>query len=140
MIKLGFPLDVQDNWPPYDVEHLWAEQAEIGYTIDSIPFFLKDLALGDLISARIGKYNYVTKWSITQKSGNSTVWIMELHKNDSVDRLKRLGCQVEGGEADRLYAVNVPRELKFNLVEGLLSSYLTSELIEIAYPAVRHVT
>jgi hypothetical protein len=138
MIKLGFELDVQDGWPPYDVEHLWVEQTEAGYIIKSVPFFLKELALGDTITAVIGEYNYVKSWNIVEKSGNSTFWIIVSETSDVLDRLEALGCDVEGGAMTSLYSVNIPRALKFDTVDSILSSYVSAGSIDVAYPAIRH--
>jgi hypothetical protein len=138
MIKLGFELDVQDGWPPFEVEHLWAEQTDAGYVVKSVPFFVKDMALDDTISASIGEYNYVKDWHLLEKSGNSTLWIIKNSETDILDKLEGAGCHVEGGAMPELYSVNVPKALDFGVIEALISPNTANGSIDVAYPAVRH--
>lgn len=138
MMKLGFKLDVQDGWPPFEIEHLWVEKQGKLYSIENAPFFVKNLAVGDLISAEIDEYNYVINWKVEKKSGNSTAWIIINKKNDVLDKLELFGCQVEGGPLSDFYSVNIPNIVDFSEIEKILSSSSDDGFIDVAYPAVRH--
>jgi hypothetical protein len=52
--KIAFPLDRdEDGYPPDDVETLWGWETKPGlYCIDNIPFFVKGISPGDVVSAK----------------------------------------------------------------------------------------
>lgn len=47
-----FELDVQDGWPPVASERVWAyDRGDDTYVIDNPPWFVRDLAVGDVVRA-----------------------------------------------------------------------------------------
>lgn len=47
-----FELDAEDGWPPVSGERLWAtSRGGDRYTIENVPWFVRDLAVGDLVLA-----------------------------------------------------------------------------------------
>ena len=51
MKKLFLNLEVIDGYPPVSMESIWAEETEEGYLkINNIPFYSKEVSLGDIVS------------------------------------------------------------------------------------------
>jgi hypothetical protein len=49
-----FELAVEDGWPPVASERLWAfHLGDDRYRIDNVPWFVRDLAVGDVVRARL---------------------------------------------------------------------------------------
>lgn len=137
MRKIGFSLEVEDDWPPYDVEHLWAEDHPHGYRIANVPFFVKGVALGDVISGSVDKDGYIRDWRVVEPSANSTVWIMELSATDVGGRLERLGCDFERADPFNLIAVNVGPSVGESTFFETFVDLEDRSAIEIAVPANR---
>ena len=138
MIEIGFPLEVEGNWPPYKVEHIHVDVVEGGYIVKSIPFFVRCISYEDILYVDLYEQNYVVDWRHIKKSKNKTLWIMEKEPSSILDEIETLGCGVEGGAIPELYSINVPGFLKFDQIDGLISKYQESGIIEVAYPSFRH--
>lgn len=51
MKKLFLNLEVIDGYPPVSMESIWAEVTEEGYLkVNNIPFYSKEISLGDIVS------------------------------------------------------------------------------------------
>ena len=49
-----FELTVEDGWPPVASERLWAfDLGDDRYQIDNVPWFVRDLAVGDVVRAQV---------------------------------------------------------------------------------------
>jgi len=49
-----FELTVEDGWPPVGSERLWAfDLGDNRYRIDNVPWFVRDLAVGDVVRAQM---------------------------------------------------------------------------------------
>jgi hypothetical protein len=135
--KLGFPLVVNDGWPPYDVEHIWVESTSEGYRVKSIPFFIKGIAYGDIVKATVDSNGYVDEWTTLIESPNSTLWILEHKKTDIADKLIQIGCLVEIEQIDSLIAVNVPADVNVDILDECLKLYENDGVISVAVPEDR---
>jgi len=138
MIKIGFPLEVEDKWPPYEVESINVDVVEGGYFFKNIPFFVRYISHEDILYVKLYEQNYVIEWRHLKKSKNTTPWIMEKEPSDILNEIEALGFGVEGGAIPELYSINVPGLLKFDQIDGLISKYQESGIIEVAYPSFRH--
>ncbi len=96
-----------------DWEELWASPVEGGgFRLDSTPFFVRDIAAGDVISAvetEEGRYRFER---VISRSGNSNfrIWLhdsMVQEREKIVQTLRDLGCHVEV-TLERLIAIDVP--------------------------------
>lgn len=56
-----------------EVESLWAEPVAAGYRIDNIPFYVQNLALGDVVAARQGEEGELLLEHLVSASGHTTV-------------------------------------------------------------------
>ena len=101
----GFP--TSQDW-----EELWATPIEGGgFRLKSTPFFIKDVALGDIVSAERTKEDWYRFERIISRSGNSNfrIWLddMVAHDGDKIaQELRELGCKVEI-TLERLIAIDV---------------------------------
>lgn len=111
--KLLFPLVVDsDGWPPVGSESIAAEVHTNGnFSILNPPLFVKDLSVRDLISVEFDDQGAVSGWQHVQRSGNSTVWVLQ-GAAPSLDELARyfleLKCNVERFSEIGLFSVDVP--------------------------------
>lgn len=139
MKKLGFRIgNIEDGWPPYDVEHMWVKECgDNTYKIENVPFFVSGIALGDIIFAKTDRLNYVSEWRLLHPSENSTVWILEHGATDITGRLAQLGCTFERGSPSSLLAINVPSSIDPETFFGALEDLEAAEIISIAVPADR---
>ena len=109
--KIYFQLEIdEDGYPPFDVESLWVSTIDKGSgIIDSIPFFVKGIALGDRV-AFDDDFNFVT---VEVPANNATIrvycpsWKKEV---DIKNILKEENCSWELSHLPSLIAINVPND------------------------------
>ena len=100
-VKIYFDLAPDENgYPPAKSEFLWSIPTQRGtYLIDNIPFFVRDISLGDEISAKKegGQLHFA---KLLKKSRNSTLRVL-LKKPGRTGALRKqlaaFGC---GSELD----------------------------------------
>lgn len=97
--KLFFELDVEDGYPPVAEEILWVEKLDNSLLrIDNIPFYTKEVSLGDIVSYTIKDGVYYFN-SIVKHSDNLTIRVVFLKKTVDIDEIYRsmekCGCEIE---------------------------------------------
>src|SRR5687768_5168122 len=98
-VKMIVPLKrVSDGYPPVDFEGLWVELIDDATArVDNIPFFCRDLALGDVVKVVHDgtEFRYL---STVRRSGNSLIRVV-YYPPAVPDDLRRLieafGCETE---------------------------------------------
>lgn len=100
----------EDGYPPVDYEGVWVEKlTETSGIIDNIPFFCRDVSLGDTVRFEMidDELRYV---STLETSGNSLLRVLYYDTDPSELRrlLEELGCETELDTIHRLIAVSVP--------------------------------
>jgi hypothetical protein len=106
-----------------ETETMWTLKREDGYEIDNIPFYVKELALGDVVSARVEVDGTLWFSKLVRPSGHSTIqlWFSSEHDVQPVrDELKRMGCASEVSDLPRLIAVDVPPSVSYAKVKEFL--------------------
>jgi hypothetical protein len=105
-------LEVIDDWPPVDVEGMWATSVgEDRYKIDNIPFHALGVSDQDVIAAGPGEEPGIWFREIIEPSEFSTVRIAvadEEDKQPARDLFKAIGCDSEGLETS-MFALSIPR-------------------------------
>ena len=101
----------EDGYPPEEWESIWTEVMSNGrLRVDNIPFYAKDLSLGDIIETKEKDGAFYLDNTV-ELSSNSTVRII-IFKLEMEDRIRkeliRSGCSIEGVGIDGLIAVNIP--------------------------------
>lgn len=141
-MKLTFSLDHLPGSEslPVRCESLHADMVDGAWRVANAPFFVQDLACGDLIKVVEMQATEVRSWQHIERSANSTVWLLatrDVPLKPLADALRDAGCQVEGLPQLNLCSVNVPPTVTAATLDALLAD--ASGLgIEVAYPAWRH--
>ena len=140
-VSLKFPLDVEEGWPPVAVESLPFERDGDEYQALTAPLFVKDLSVGDRISATVDADGSVVSWQHTYRSDRTTIWLLRLRQTDQVDdvlsALRAIDCNTVGLDSVGSYSVDVPGSVPIDAVDMVLDK-LDRESVAIAYPSMRH--
>ena len=141
-VKVHFKLEQdEDGYPPTDSEFLWCIPTERGtYVVDNIPFFARDISLGDEISAR--KKGTILQFSqLVRQSSNTTVRVL-IKKMEALEmireRLEALGCGTELMQDMLLIAVTIPPEAPIAETLSFLDGQAEQGNIGIEESAVRY--
>lgn len=121
-VKVFFELDQdEDGYPPCAVESVWAEKVgEDRFKIDNIPFYIRDLSIGDVVYAPKTSDGYPLFQKLLKRSENSTVRVLLLDESYRwllLETINKYGCEYEVGSPNILVAVNVPPTAD---IDGLL--------------------
>jgi hypothetical protein len=93
------------------------------FQVDSVPFFVKGVAVGDVVSAAETSENYYQYVRTVSHGGHSTyrLYIEEEPIGQTVQReLEGMGCSVEAAAQGSLIAVDVPPEREPQVREYLV--------------------
>ncbi|MYZ34511.1 MULTISPECIES: DUF4265 domain-containing protein [unclassified Streptomyces] len=127
-VRVLFPLEQDDGWPPVASERLWAIPVDVDLVrIDNVPWFVRDLSLNDIVRTRTDPRGALEAVRKISWSGNCTVRIIPYEpgrfSGDSqaiIDIFSPLGVQAEGIEQFGMIALNVPPSADISGVKGLL--------------------
>lgn len=141
MEKVRFALNADSGWPPVSSEAVWCEREGENYKLVNSPFFIPDLAYGDIISALPDSVNgHIFEYEIVEKSGHSVVWMMNnvgLDTSDFTALILELGCKIEGLDNFDLYSIDLPVHIDIDAFDGVISTFESMGL-NFAYPTWRH--
>jgi hypothetical protein len=110
------------------VETMWAVKVdpEKGYyKLDSIPFYAKSLAIGDILEAHYDEDEQaVVLEDIIEFSGHSTVQVVVMDTSVQADELRdifhKLGCSTEK-QMERYFAIDVPVNKDYGPIKRALT-------------------
>jgi hypothetical protein len=111
-VKVYFQLEPDEyGYPPTTSEFLWCVPTKRGsYVVDNIPFFAREISLGDEIAAE--KVDNILQFSrVLHESENSTVRVLlkKPHISEAIrDKLHGFGCGTELMDELSLLAVTLP--------------------------------
>src|SRR5215510_7558701 len=98
-IKVLFRLaQDSDDYPPVAVESVWATRATPkGYTLDNIPFFVREATFGDIVEAvEDGEGTWFLKLLIPSANSLLRVVLFDTTRlNELRQHLAELGCSTE---------------------------------------------
>lgn len=126
--RMAFNLPLEDDdpehpWPPYAVETMWVEVlGEDRYRVDNIPFFVKPLAVNDIVQGQRSGSNSAVVWfsDRLEWSGHSTVRVIFFSDEDQIlDALVEMGCSYE--RLRQIVAVDIPAGADVERVHAFLS-------------------
>jgi len=142
MEKVKFALGIEDEWPPVSSESIWCERVGENFKALNAPFFIPNLAYGDIFSAIPDSVNqHVFEFEVVEESGHSLIWLMNTAKVEITEKLKEifeLGCKYEGFPQFNLIALDVPPKINIYALDITIES-LESLGIAVAYPVWRHI-
>jgi hypothetical protein len=127
-VKIIVPLEQdEDGYPPVSSERIWALETSKGhYKLDNIPFFARELALGDIVSAvpEEGADEGILRYQqVIEPSGHSTFRVLvydETQVQEVCSLLERLGCGTEQSHLSRLVAIDIPPTVSLETVRQAL--------------------
>lgn len=126
LVKILF--EYEQSLQAASTESMWATPTPDGYQIDNIPFYAREVALGDVVSARPASDGALIFDRLVRPSGHSTVrlWFAAEHQDQVQgvrDHLRTLGCASELSDLPRLVAVDVPPEIDYAAIRVVLEDY-----------------
>ena len=129
MKKVLFNLEVIDGYPPVSMESTWAEVTEEGYfKINNIPFYSKEISLGDIVSVIQKEENYLLYDKTIISSKNSTLRIVFFNENQKfkdniLTKLIDFGCESEAFNVN-FYAINIPIQVDIEEIYIFLDGFV----------------
>lgn len=120
LYRVVFPCKFLDD--TLGTERLWCGKEMHGYRVDNIPFYVPNIALGDLI--KVEKVNGELWFEdLIRASGNSVIQLRILTNSSQSDVgriFEKLGCEWEGSDRADLIAISVPSQIDYAIVEEIL--------------------
>ena len=140
--KILFRLEKDsDDYPPNDWESLWAIETEKGfYRIDNIPFFVRGISPGDIVSVKKKNGELLFK-EVTTFSAHSVLRVIVFDEN-RIEGLENsmvsMGCDFEGSHIEGLIAFNIPPHVDFDKVTSYLKKGEDEGSWEYEEASLRH--
>ena len=133
--KVGFRLERDaDGYPPAENEWLWAARApDGGWMIDNIPWYSRDVSLGDVVEAEEDEDGQLWFRATAEPSGHSTLRVLRREQDAGLAaRLRRgleeLGCTTEQYSRKLpMLAVDVPDDVDITAVVAYLDEGETGD-------------
>jgi len=117
------------------------EQSADGLEALVPPLFLKDLAVGDVITADLDDEGWVSSWSHVKRSDHSTIWLLRMGEDPEralcLEAVRALGCDTAGSDQLGSYAIDVPGSIPIPAIDDILAR-LDRGSTAVAFPAMRH--
>jgi Domain of unknown function (DUF4265) len=141
-VKVLFHLEKdEDDYPPDDWESLWAQEIGGGsYKIDNIPFFVRGISVGDIVSVKKKEEDFVFN-VIEEYSSNSVIRVM-LFVPTKLDELKLkmsgFGCEFESSHIKGLISFDVPPTASFSDIVEYLQFGEDQEFWSYEEASIRH--
>ncbi len=130
-----------DGYPPDDWESLWAFETQKGiYCIDNIPFFIRGISSGDIISVII-KNNELFFKQVEKFSDHSVIRVIVFKETETENLRKKLndvGCESEKSHLEGLIAVDVPPQVSYQKVISFLQKGEDAGKWEYEEASIRH--
>lgn len=108
----------EDDWPPVAAETLWVSVCTLGYVVENIPFYVRGIASGDIVSA-VESDGFLEFNQVIERSGHGTVRIL-VNNVDDVSSVRAhllgLGAESEVSNIDTLFAVDIPPDADVNAI------------------------
>jgi hypothetical protein len=130
LVKIRFKLEQDDGWPPFTSEGLWAESlGDDLYRIDNTPWFVFDLASGDIVRAVTQDDGCLWAVERTQWAGRMTIRVIPQHEGDPTEAIQGvldaaapMGVSGEGFARIGMVALDVPQGADHAGLKRLLSN------------------
>ena len=111
-VEIWFPVKRDEKgYPKQPWEQLYAWPVGDGFQIDNVPFFVKDIAVGDVVAARPRETGWYQFDHVVRANGHSTFRIWLAQKASAaptvIEKIRQMGCQAEL-TLNRLIAIDAP--------------------------------
>lgn len=121
-VKILFEVECIDS-DEIEIESMWAIPQKEGYKIDNIPFYAKNVALNDIVTAEEIEGDLYAG-EVLFPSGHSTVRIYFFDTEsirDVIDTLKTQGCDAEISDNPNLVAIDIPAKINYSEIREYLN-------------------
>ena len=140
--RIRFDLEAdEDGHPPVGAEYVWCSSTPQGtYVVDNIPFYVRDVSLGDEITTDLANGEESFK-AVVRKSANTTVrvFVKDLENIQRYrEELNRLGCVTELSHIPGMFSVSMPPEAKVAEALAMLDSAYESKELGFEESSVRY--
>ncbi len=129
-VKVRFEVEGWEGLPA--AEGIWTVPTQKGYQIANIPFYVRGIALDDIISVHEDEDGTLCFQELLEESGHSTVRIF-FHNTDEMEPtralLKSMGCNSEKAN-EVLITVDVPPEAPYAGVNRILEERVQAGTLE----------
>jgi hypothetical protein len=139
-VKVRFVLEPDEHgYPPFETEDLWAAPIGDGtYRIDNAPFFVLDIAVGDIVRAAPDRHGVLWAGDRLISSGNCTIRIIPSEGRGPsrghqyvLDVFTMLGAGGEGfGSQMNIVVVSVPPDAPLAEIKRVLLRGVTDGIWE----------
>lgn len=140
-VKIKLVVEAGDD--NYIIENVWANKVGEYYRIDNIPFYAKNIALGDLVSVEYdNQENALYFEDFIEVSGNSVIRIIffKLELKDSICKeLEQLGCFWEGSDKESLISISIGKELDYNEIINYIKDQFKLGNIDYEEACIAHI-
>lgn len=129
-VKVLFEVENEDG--AVDIESVWAIPVREGYKIDNIPFYAREVACNDVVSAQANEDGALCYTGLRVASGHSTIrlWFAnEVNVTPVREHLRGIGCSSEL-DLPRLVAVDVPPSVPYSDVRAYLDAEEAAGILE----------
>lgn len=129
-VKVLFEIEDEDG--SVEIESVWAVPVQNGYQIDNIPFYAKEVAYGDIVSAKPDEDGMLRFTALVTASGHSTIRLWFANEMDVTpvrDALRGMGCPSEL-DLSRLVAVDIPPSIPYESVHTYLDQQESAGIFE----------
>ena len=117
-VKILF--EFADESGAIELESMWAIPTDTGYKIDNIPFYAREVACNDIVSATPDADGMLRFTGLVAASGHSTIrlWFADEANVPAVRALlRKKGCSTEV-DLPRLVAVDIPPSVPYPTIRG----------------------
>ena len=132
--------EVQSGWPPVGAESLPVQKVAYGFRIQTPPFFVKDISVGDIVRCEFDDEGYASNLVFIERSRRSTVWVAPRKLPEwplAKAELLQAGCDIENLNQFGIAAIDVPEHVSLSRLDRVLLP-LTMAGGFVAYPSLRH--
>lgn len=136
--KIDFSLTIENGYPPISVERLNARECDSGeFEILNSPFFVKELAYGDLVTAAPtaeGRLAFVSCSKASSFKALSIIILDDEMDRTLMDNFRGHDCVIEYGEfgAFRMVAVGIPESADYESIRKILDAHESAGKISYA--------
>jgi hypothetical protein len=124
-------------------ETIWGVVADENngyYQLDSIPFYVNNVATDDLVHAEYDDTEEMLSYSETiQPSGNSTIWVVITDDDTDIDDIRtlfdKLDCLSEA-LSNRFFAMEIKAQTNYLHVRNKLNELKSEGLIDYSEPCL----
>lgn len=129
-VKVLFEVENADG--SVEIESVWAVPVENGYQIDNVPFYAKEVAYNDIVSAEPDGDGMLRFTGLVSASGHSTVRLWFANEADVAqvrNAFRGMGCSSEL-DLSRLVAVDIPLSVPYERVRTYLDQQESAGIFE----------